>query len=50
MTWENSAITIATFLPAVGAIVIALVPKRRERLVRGLGIAFTGPLRTLFKK
>jgi NADH-quinone oxidoreductase subunit M len=42
MTWENSAITIATFLPAVGAIVIALIPKRRERLVRGLGVAFTG--------
>jgi NADH-quinone oxidoreductase subunit M len=42
MTWENSAITIATFLPAIGAIVIALVPKRRDRLVRGLGVAFTG--------
>ncbi|MDP9295813.1 MAG: NADH-quinone oxidoreductase subunit M [Actinomycetota bacterium] len=42
MTWENSAITIATFLPAVGAVVIALVPKRRDRLVRGLGVAFTG--------
>ena len=27
MTWENSAITIATFLPIVGAIVIALMPK-----------------------
>jgi NADH-quinone oxidoreductase subunit M len=42
MTWENSAITIATFLPALGAFVIALVPTRRERLVRGLGIVFTG--------
>src|SRR5436190_8931719 len=42
MTWDNSAITIATFLPAVGAIVIALVPKSRERMIRGLGILFTG--------
>ncbi len=40
--WEKSAITIATFLPLVGALVIALVPKERDRLVRGLGIAFTG--------
>ncbi|MFL5738381.1 MAG: NuoM family protein [Actinomycetota bacterium] len=42
MTWDNSAITIATFLPAVGAVVIALVPSRRDRLIRGLGILFTG--------
>jgi len=42
MTWENSAITIATFLPLVGALVIALVPKEREETVRALGIVFTG--------
>jgi NADH-quinone oxidoreductase subunit M len=42
MTWDNSAITIATFLPAVGAVVIALVPKTRDRMIRGLGILFTG--------
>jgi NADH-quinone oxidoreductase subunit M len=41
MTWENSAITITTFLPIVGALVILLVPKERDRLVRGLGIAVT---------
>jgi NADH-quinone oxidoreductase subunit M len=42
MTWENSAITITTLLPLVGAIVIVLVPKERDRLVRGLAIAVTG--------
>jgi NADH-quinone oxidoreductase subunit M len=42
MTWENSAITIATFLPLIGALVIALVPKEREEAVRTLGIVFTG--------
>ncbi|GBC86898.1 NAD(P)H-quinone oxidoreductase chain 4 1 [bacterium HR12] len=41
-TWERSAITIATLLPLVGAGVIALVPRDRDRLVRGLGIVFTG--------
>jgi len=39
--WEQSAISIATFLPLVGTVVIALVPKEREKLVRGLGILFT---------
>jgi len=42
MTWENSAITIATFLPLVGALVIALVPREREQTVRALGIVFSG--------
>jgi NADH-quinone oxidoreductase subunit M len=42
MTWENSAITVATFLPVVGALVIALVPRSNERAVRALGIVFTG--------
>jgi NADH-quinone oxidoreductase subunit M len=42
MTWENSAITIATFLPLVGALVIALVPREKEQVVRALGIVFTG--------
>jgi NADH-quinone oxidoreductase subunit M len=41
-TWERSAITVATLLPLVGAAVIALVPRDRDRLVRGLGILFTG--------
>jgi len=42
MTWENSAITIATFLPLAGALVILFVPKDRDRLIRGLAIAVTG--------
>ena len=42
MTWESSAITITTLLPIGGALVILLVPKDREALIRGLGIVFTG--------
>ena len=42
MTWESSAITITTLLPIAGALVILLVPKDRDRMVRGLGILFTG--------
>jgi NADH-quinone oxidoreductase subunit M len=42
MTWESSAITIITLLPVLGALVILLVPRDRERMVRGLGILFTG--------
>jgi NADH-quinone oxidoreductase subunit M len=42
MTWESSAITITTLLPILGALVILLVPKDRDRMVRGLGILFTG--------
>ncbi len=40
--WDQSAITIATFLPVVGALVIALMPKEKDRMVRGLGVLFTG--------
>ncbi len=39
--WEDWAISIATFLPLLGAVVIALVPREKDRLVRGLGIVFT---------
>ena len=42
MTWDNSAITITTLLPLVGALVILCVPKDRDRMVRGLGIFVTG--------
>ena len=41
MTWQNSAITITTMLPIVGALGILLVPKEKDRLVRGLGVAIT---------
>src|SRR5581483_3481331 len=40
--WERSAISIATFLPLLGAIVIAFVPRDKERVVRSLGILFSG--------
>ena len=42
MTWDNSAITIATLLPLAGALVIALVPRENEATIRALGIVFTG--------
>jgi NADH-quinone oxidoreductase subunit M len=42
MTWENSAITITTLLPIVGALVILCIPKERDRSIRGLGIGVTG--------
>ncbi len=35
------AITLAVFLPALGAIVVALMPRDRDRAIRGLGILFT---------
>jgi NADH-quinone oxidoreductase subunit M len=40
--WDKAAITLAVFLPAFGAIVIAFMPSRMDRLVRGLGILFSG--------
>jgi NADH-quinone oxidoreductase subunit M len=42
MTWDNSAITITTFLPLVGGLAILLVPREKDRLIRGLGIVITG--------
>jgi len=42
MTWENSAITITTLLPIVGALVIVAMPRDKERAIRALGIVFTG--------
>jgi NADH-quinone oxidoreductase subunit M len=40
--WEKSAVTLAVFLPTAGAVVISFLPKDRDRLIRGLGILFTG--------
>src|SRR5438093_260153 len=40
--WDKTAITLAVFLPAFGAIVNAFVPSRMDRLVRGLGMVFSG--------
>jgi NADH-quinone oxidoreductase subunit M len=40
--WEKSAVTLAVFLPTLGAVVVTLAPTRNDRLIRGLGILFTG--------
>jgi NADH-quinone oxidoreductase subunit M len=40
--FDDWALSLAVFLPTVGALVIALVPRDRDRLVRALGILFTG--------
>src|SRR5438552_3947980 len=40
--WEKSAVTLAVLLPTAGTVVIALVPRAMDRLVRTLGILFSG--------
>jgi len=40
--WDKSAVSLAVFLPAFGALVVAMLPSRNDRLIRGLGIVFTG--------
>jgi NADH-quinone oxidoreductase subunit M len=40
--WDKTAITLAVFLPAFGTIVIAFMPSRMDRLIRGLGMLFSG--------
>jgi NADH-quinone oxidoreductase subunit M len=43
MDWfETWALTLGVFLPAVGALVVMLLPSGRDRLVRATGIAVTG--------
>ena len=41
MTFDDWAISLAVFIPLVGALVVALVPGGRDRLIRALGIVFT---------
>jgi NADH-quinone oxidoreductase subunit M len=41
MTFDDWAISLAVFIPLVGALVVALVPHDRDRLIRALGIVFT---------
>ncbi len=41
MSFDDWAITLAVFLPALGALLVALMPGDRDRLTRGLGILFT---------
>jgi NADH-quinone oxidoreductase subunit M len=40
--WDQWAITLAVFLPTLGALVIAVIPGTMDRLIRGLGILFSG--------
>jgi len=40
--WEKSAISLATFLPAAGAMAIVMMPREKDKLVRGLGVLFSG--------
>jgi NADH-quinone oxidoreductase subunit M len=42
MTWQNSAITITTLLPILGALVIVAMPKEKDITIRWLGVLFTG--------
>jgi NADH-quinone oxidoreductase subunit M len=42
MTWQNSAITITTFMPILGLVVICMMPKDKDRTIRWLGVLFTG--------
>jgi NADH-quinone oxidoreductase subunit M len=40
--WDDWAITLAVFLPTLGALIIAVIPGTMDRLIRGLGILFSG--------
>src|SRR6188472_2167236 len=40
-TWQQWAITITTFLPIAGAIVVLLVPSTKDKMIRGLGVVTT---------
>jgi len=40
--WEKTAVTLATFLPAAGALLVAVVPRSRDRAARVLGLLVTG--------
>jgi NADH-quinone oxidoreductase subunit M len=41
MTFDDWAISLAVFIPLLGAVVVTLVPRDRDRLIRALGIVFT---------
>src|SRR4051794_25235119 len=40
-TWQQWAITITTFLPIAGAVVVLLVPSSKDKMIRGLGVVTT---------
>jgi NADH-quinone oxidoreductase subunit M len=39
--WQDWGITITTFLPIAGALVILAIPSRHDRMIRGLGVVTT---------
>ena len=42
MDWfDDSALTLAVFLPLLGAVAVAVLPKERDGLIRGVGVGFT---------
>ena len=42
MDWfDDWAITLAVFIPLVGALFVSLLPRRADRLIRAMGILFT---------
>ena len=43
MDWfETWALTLGVFIPALGAVVVMLLPRGSDRLVRAMGIVFSG--------
>ncbi|MGH2813891.1 MAG: complex I subunit 4 family protein, partial [Actinomycetota bacterium] len=43
MDWfDDSALTLAVFLPLLGAVVVAVLPRERDGLIRGAALGFTG--------
>src|SRR5215212_2493426 len=43
MDWfDDSALTLAVFLPLLGAVAVAVLPRERDGLVRGAALAFSG--------
>src|SRR5215208_807742 len=43
MDWfDDSALTLAVFLPLLGAVAVAVLPRERDGLIRGAALGFTG--------
>src|SRR4029453_3990121 len=40
--FDDSALTLATFLPLLGAVAVAVLPRERDGLVRGAALTFSG--------
>jgi NADH-quinone oxidoreductase subunit M len=40
--FDDSALTLAVFLPLLGAVAVAVLPREREGLVRGAALSFAG--------